>query len=67
MSFEPMTITTSVLREVLVDLVHLQHKVVRHPSASASSTFMWPGRRPCHRMDGKAHLLALRPQTPRQL
>jgi hypothetical protein len=65
MSFEPMTMATSV-REVLVDLVHLQHDVVGHLGLGQQHVHV-AGQTPRDRVDGEAHILALGAQLAGQL
>jgi hypothetical protein len=54
------------VREVLVDLVHLQHDVVGHLGLRQQHVHV-PRQTPRDRVDGEAHLLARRAQLARQL
>ena len=58
MSLAPMTIATSRLREVLVDLVHLEHDVVGHLGLGEQHVHV-PGHAAGDRVNGEAHVLAL--------
>ena len=58
MSFAPMTTETSTSREVLVDLVHLEHDVVRHVGLGQQHVHV-AGHAAGNRVDAEAHVDAL--------
>jgi hypothetical protein len=62
MSLAPITSTTSVCREVLVDLVHFQDDVVGHLGLGQQHVHV-PGHPPRHRVDAEAHRDALATQV----